>query len=880
MNSEIPDEEDIAAPQVWIERVEIQGHEHRQSGDLKLGNALYRSDITSPSEIESDPLREASVDDIVLHLLEERQQIVAISTINSEVMMESEAKEEIEWVNEQGGNSGIFRWLNDFEKLDDPIDIRDNVLSNDKYESDLQKICLEYCNVFFDKDLNLAENGYFTPAPTELLTILTEESKSLLQALEARGYPIERIPTTHFEQIDEYESVSSAAEDIQSRINQIPGQENFIEERIATSIIDDWTDAIADFQAESTIGSEREIRFSQIRELYQRSELELTKQAEEIGSGSLEDLNEAQTLFLVLLRDLQNSIERTPNLTSERTKAILLELYDLQDARGGTTAIQLPDWSPAEDSAVYVLSAPADYWVTALDRRAVAFNENRESDWARVSQGDLLILNSTAETNRPDLSSPSSGIIGVCIAGKATTKSSNWWWEEDQTKEWYPYLISFDRLFLTGKTPSKDAANSSPKSISNEWLEDAIESVTTNALPTQKADEICQESAGGRFPESPGVSKLTDRIEDEPARPLIHELNPSLSEAPPIAIHRPFSGTIPEDVLKGLYFPDNGDRELVEQIGASLRGGKHVIFTGPPGTGKTEIARRVGEYLHEEYPYLYSGAQMTTATADWSTFDTVGGYMPESSVDEGSESLSFTPGVVLRRLKKMGTGTQMNESIVIDEINRADIDKAFGQLFTTLSGQSVQLPFEQDDYEIELHTADKFMGLPGQHQYVIPESWRIFATMNTYDKTSLYEMSYAFMRRFAFIRVGAPDLPRDEGDLEQLVEEYVAVWDDVESSPKQRRLVGRVWSAVNAADGGRKIGPAIIHDILAYLESHESMNLDQKLTQAVISYVFPQLEGAPKRKKVLNALSNVSKIDTDLLDRAGQEMLDTGPLSE
>ena len=39
----------------------------------------------------------------------------------------------------------------------------------------------------------------------------------------------------------------------------------------------------------------------------------------------------------------------------------------------------------------------------------------------------------------------------------------------------------------------------------------------------------------------------------------------------------------------------------------------------------------------------------------------------------------------------------------------------------------------------------------------IPASWQLIATMNVFDKSLLFEMSYALMRRFAFIEVTAPD---------------------------------------------------------------------------------------------------------------------------
>ena len=147
----------------------------------------------------------------------------------------------------------------------------------------------------------------------------------------------------------------------------------------------------------------------------------------------------------------------------------------------------------------------------------------------------------------------------------------------------------------------------------------------------------------------------------------------------------------------------------------------------------------------DEHGDLYTDYQLTTATADWSTFETVGGYMPEET---GDGDLTFEPGQVLRRFKR--GEEQRNELLIIDEINRADIDKSFGQLFTLLSGQSVQLPYKREGEEIEILPADETQRPPNANEYVMPRSWRILATMNSYDKTSLYELSYAFMRRFAY----------------------------------------------------------------------------------------------------------------------------------
>ncbi|EJN57793.1 AAA family ATPase [Halogranum rubrum] len=319
-----------------------------------------------------------------------------------------------------------------------------------------------------------------------------------------------------------------------------------------------------------------------------------------------------------------------------------------------------------------------------------------------------------------------------------------------------------------------------------------------------------------------------------------------------------------------LYFDDKD--ELKKDLEAALNAGKHVILTGPPGTGKSKIAKAVAEQC-STLPQV-DGYRFVTATSDMTTYDTIGGYVPNRSA-EGDE-LEFRPRQFLQCFRDDGV---KNDWLIIDEINRANIDKAFGQLFSVLSGDSVELPYE-DDGTVRIEWIDaaasderQTRAASNANVYPVTPSWRLLATMNTQDKASLYEMSFAFMRRFNFIHVGLPELSTGGEIRASLLnpesnDGYAAGWSNSYSGPGDLKStlksghqdIAIVWAVINEE---RPIGPSIVMDIAEYIAAYDG-EFEEALTRAIVSLVFPQLEGLhpDTQQSVLLALDSSHSVDT------------------
>lgn len=262
--------------------------------------------------------------------------------------------------------------------------------------------------------------------------------------------------------------------------------------------------------------------------------------------------------------------------------------------------------------------------------------------------------------------------------------------------------------------------------------------------------------------------------------------------------------------------------ELIEQACAALSAGKHLLLVGPPGTGKTELALSLAKAAQSDG--YCAGLFTSTASADWTTYETIGGYALEKD-----SSLAFRSGVFLRSLEQW-------QWLLIDEINRADIDKAFGELMTVLSGKGADTPY--------LGPGNRPIGIgPEPHRsHIMPKTFRVIATMNIWDKTSLFRLSYAVQRRFAIIHVGQPD-PATYAKL--LEHEATRSWLE---PPLPTAVTSRLLELFGPDRllAIRPVGPAIPLDMIRYMRRRQAEHVG--MAEALAMYLLPQLEGIEPQK--------------------------------
>ena len=171
--------------------------------------------------------------------------------------------------------------------------------------------------------------------------------------------------------------------------------------------------------------------------------------------------------------------------------------------------------------------------------------------------------------------------------------------------------------------------------------------------------------------------------------------------------------------------------EFLEEINTLLKDKRQVIFQGPPGTGKTHVAQALAHCLAGSE----NRVELVQFHPSYAYEDFVRGFRP--TITE-SEQAGFTlqDGPLLRAAEKARNDKDSKHFLIIDEINRGNLAKVFGELYFLL---------EYRDKEISLQYQRK-----DGEKFSLPDNLYIIGTMNTADR-SIALVDLALRRRFYFI---------------------------------------------------------------------------------------------------------------------------------
>ena len=177
--------------------------------------------------------------------------------------------------------------------------------------------------------------------------------------------------------------------------------------------------------------------------------------------------------------------------------------------------------------------------------------------------------------------------------------------------------------------------------------------------------------------------------------------------------------------LKDTFFSE----EFFNNIIDTLKVKKNIILQGPPGTGKTFISKKLAERITGKKENIFS----IQFHQSYSYEEFVVGYKPNS---EGNFALQ--KGSLIQVCERAKQNENENFVMFIDEINRANISKVFGELLSLI---------ENDKRGPE--NAVKILYSENDINFYIPSNLYFICAMNTADR-SLKMVDYALRRRFSF----------------------------------------------------------------------------------------------------------------------------------
>lgn len=214
-----------------------------------------------------------------------------------------------------------------------------------------------------------------------------------------------------------------------------------------------------------------------------------------------------------------------------------------------------------------------------------------------------------------------------------------------------------------------------------------------------------------------------------------------------------------EAVIEGQVMAFNG---YMNPYSNNLMESKNIIFRGAPGTGKSYLAKEIAADIisngyFDDYTLLTdeqkNQMEFVQFHPSYDYTDFVEGLRPKTNTD-GSMGFELQDGVfknfVARARNNFDNSQKLKPYVfIIDEINRGEISKIFGELFFSIDPGYRGQAGEVSTQYANLHDNPN-------EKFFIPENVYIMGTMNDIDR-SVDSFDFAMRRRFRFIEIKADE---------------------------------------------------------------------------------------------------------------------------
>ena len=283
------------------------------------------------------------------------------------------------------------------------------------------------------------------------------------------------------------------------------------------------------------------------------------------------------------------------------------------------------------------------------------------------------------------------------------------------------------------------------------------------------------------------------------------------------------------------------DPGFLEEIRTLLEDKRQIIFQGPPGTGKTYVARKLAERMAGS-PDRVTIVQFHPSYA---YEDFVQGFRP-TMLDQGQAGFKVSNGPLLEAAKRAKSERDSRHFLIIDEINRGNLAKVFGELYFLLEYRNEKIRLQYG----------------GNKKFRLPRNLYIIGTMNTADR-SIALVDLALRRRFYFVSFD----PREE-PVAGLLGRWLA-----DRSP------GMEWVAQIVAEANRRLDSrhAAIGPSYFMKEGLDEDAVERIWKHSVMPYIEEHLFGEPDRveefklQRLRNQSSEDGRVSTPADELAGSD---------